>query len=170
MKQILLAAALTLLPLTNNACCQEKRDDSRVAEAEFKIRIVIGDAVLTATMYESPTTLDFLSMLPLTTKLEDFAGTEKISYLPRKLSISDAPSGSDPSAGDIAYYSPWGNLAIFYRDFGYSDGLVILGRLDSGIDLLAKYEGSIEARIESIRTSCTESGCRLTSRNPSVEP
>lgn len=24
----------------------------------------------------------------------------------------------------ITYYAPWGNLAIFYRDFGYSAGLV----------------------------------------------
>ncbi|MEH7502625.1 cyclophilin-like fold protein [Neobacillus drentensis] len=23
----------------------------------------------------------------------------------------------DPSVGDFTYYSPWGNLAIFYRDF-----------------------------------------------------
>jgi hypothetical protein len=30
------------------------------------------------------------------------------------------------------------NLAIFYRDFGYSSGLVSLGRLDSGVDVLAR--------------------------------
>jgi hypothetical protein len=148
MNQILLAIVLISLPLTNNAYCQEKKDDSNLAEVKLKIRIVIGDTVLTATMYENPTTMDFLSMLPLTVKLEDYAKTEKISYLPRKLSVKDAPSGSDPSPGDIAYYSPWGNLAIFYRDFGYSSGLLILGKLDSGIDLLSKYEGSIEARIE----------------------
>lgn len=32
--------------------------------------------------------------------------------------------------GDITYYSPWGNLALFYRDFGHASGLVRLGRLD----------------------------------------
>jgi hypothetical protein len=31
--------------------------------------------------------------------------------------------------GDITYYAPWGNLAIFYRDFGYSPGLVRLGHI-----------------------------------------
>ncbi|MBW1690081.1 MAG: hypothetical protein JRI71_00195 [Deltaproteobacteria bacterium] len=50
-----------------------------LAEAELKIKIVIGHTVLKATMYESPTTIDFLSMLPLTIKLEDYAKTEKIS-------------------------------------------------------------------------------------------
>jgi Cyclophilin-like family len=36
-------------------------------------------------------------------------------------------AGSDPSIGDIAYYAPWGNLALFYKDFGYSNGLITLG-------------------------------------------
>ena len=40
--------------------------------------------------------------------------------------------------GDITYYAPWGNLAIFYKDFGYSRSLIMLGKLDSGIEKLAK--------------------------------
>ena len=46
----------------------------------------------------------------------------------------------DPSVGDIAYYAPWGNLAIFYRDFGFSDGLILLGRLDDGAETIAAPE------------------------------
>ena len=56
---------------------------------------------------------DFISLLPLTLTLEDYAKTEKISDLPRTLTKERAPAGSDPSVGDITYYSPWGNLAIF---------------------------------------------------------
>jgi hypothetical protein len=78
-------------------------------------------------MYDNPTSRDFLTLLPLPLTLEDYARTEKISYLSRKLSTEDAPSGSDPSVGDFTYYSPWSNLAIFYKDFGYSSGLIILG-------------------------------------------
>jgi hypothetical protein len=58
--------------------------------------------------------------------LKDDAATEKISDLPRKLSSADAPPGSDPDVGDFAYFAPWGNLALFYKDFGYSVGLVKL--------------------------------------------
>jgi hypothetical protein len=82
--------------------------------------------------------------------LEDYAGTEKISNLPKRLSTENAPSGSDPSVGDIAYYAPWGNLAIFYRDFGYSRGLVILGKIDSGMDAF-KVPGSVRVTIEVIK-------------------
>jgi hypothetical protein len=148
MKTIVLAAVLATLILISNIYGQEKSKVGNLAEPQLKIQIVIGKTVLSATLHNNPTTMDFLSMLPLTLKLEDYAKTEKISYLPRKLSVKDAPSGSDPSPGDISYYSPWGNLAIFYRDFGYSNGLIILGKLDSGIELLSKYEGSIEVRLE----------------------
>ena len=74
-------------------------------------------------------------------------GVFQITDLPRRLSIEDAPSGSDPSVGDITYYAPWGNLAIFYRDFGYASGLVILGKTDSGIEVL-NVPGSLRVTIE----------------------
>jgi hypothetical protein len=59
----------------------------------------------------------------------------------------DAPPGSDPSIGDITYYSPWGNLAVFYRDFGYSNGLVKLGKMDSGVEALNR-PGPLKVTIE----------------------
>jgi len=102
----------------------------------MKIRLRLEDTELTATLIDSKATQDFIALLPLNLTLEDFAGTEKISYLPKRLSIEGAPSGSDPSVGDMAYYAPWGNLAIFYGDSGYASGLVILGKIDSGIEAL----------------------------------
>ncbi len=116
----------------------------------MKIRITLEDAVITATLTDSKTTQDFISLLPLTLTLEDYAGTEKISDLPKKLSTEDAPSGSDPAVGDITYYAPWGNLAIFYRDFGYASGLVILGKIDGGIEAL-NVPGSVKATIELLK-------------------
>lgn len=122
-----------------------------VSEAKtLKIRFKVGDTVLTATLIDSATTMDFISLLPLTLTLKDYAGTEKVSDLPRRISIEGAPSGSDPSVGDITYYAPWGNLAIFYKDFGYSSGLVILGKIDSGIEAF-NVPGSLKVTIEVIK-------------------
>jgi hypothetical protein len=106
--------------------------------AAVKIRIEIGETSIRATLNDSEAARDFASLLPLTVTLEDYAETEKVATLPRKLSITGAPSGSDPDVGDIAYYAPWGNLAIYYRDFGYSAGLVKLGRIDAGIETLER--------------------------------
>jgi hypothetical protein len=40
---------------------------------------------------DNPAVRDFLSMLPLTLTVEEFAGREKISYLPRELRHRDSP-------------------------------------------------------------------------------
>ena len=77
-------------------------------------------------MIESKETTDFISLLPLQLTLEDYAGTEKGGQLPKKLSTEGSPAGSDPSIGDITYYAPWGNLAIFYKDFSFAHCLIIL--------------------------------------------
>jgi hypothetical protein len=114
----------------------------------MKIRIKVGKEVLTATMLNTETSRDFISMLPLTLRMKDYSGTEKISDLSRRVSTKDTPSGYDPSVGDIAYYSPWGNLAIFYKDFGYSKGLIKLGSIDGGIEKLAGMQGDFEAVFE----------------------
>jgi len=114
----------------------------------MKIRIKVGNEFITATMLDTETSRDFISMLPLTLRMKDYSGTEKISDLPRKLSTKNGPSGHDPSVGEITYYSPWGNLAIFYNDFGYSKGLIKLGSIDGGIEKLASRQGDFEAIFE----------------------
>ncbi|OQW88525.1 MAG: hypothetical protein BWK72_09125 [Rhodoferax ferrireducens] len=103
----------------------------------MQIHLTIDGQQLTATLTDSPTTRDFIAQLPLTLKLDDYAATEKIAYLPKKLTTQGAPAGIDPAPGDVTYYAPWGNLAIFYRDFGYSTSLIKLGRIDTGIGALA---------------------------------
>ncbi len=117
---------------------------------QYKIKITIGDTSLAATLDDNSTTRDFIALLPLDLTLEDYAGTEKISYLPKKLSKEDAPAGCDPSVGDITYYAPWGNLAIFYNDFGYANGLIKLGKIDQGVEELNKA-GSLNVSIELIK-------------------
>ena len=77
----------------------------------------------------------------------NYAGTEKVSDLPKKLSKDGAPSGSKPSAGSFAYYSPWGNLAVFYKDFQYSNGLIILGETEAGLENLKDIDGEVKVEI-----------------------
>lgn len=115
----------------------------------MKVRLTLEHTVITATLIDSKTTQDFISLLPLTLTLEDYAGTEKISNLPTRLSTEGAPAGGDPSVGDIAYYAPWGNLAIYYSDFGYSSGLVILGKIDGDMEAF-DVPGSVSVTIERI--------------------
>jgi hypothetical protein len=88
-------------------------------------------------------------LLPLSLTLSDYAEIERIADLPRKLSIEGAPAGVAPRAGDITYYAPWGNLAIFIEGRSYSRGLVRLGKVDTGLPALQR-QGPSKVRIERI--------------------
>jgi hypothetical protein len=118
----------------------------------MRIRLTFDGKAVAATLLDNATGRDLLSLLPMTLMLEDYNATEKIGDPPRKLSTAGAPAGVDPSVGDIAYYAPWGNLAIFCKDLGYSRGLIELCRIDSGIETLSA-SGSLKATIEQVRKS-----------------
>lgn len=102
----------------------------------MQITLKTGTTTLHATLNNTVAARDFAAMLPVTVTLSDFHATEKVADLPGKLSTTGSPKGTDAKRGDITYYSPWGNLAIFYRDFEYAPGLVNLGHIDSELDWL----------------------------------
>ena len=131
---ILTRAMVLLLVATSAVAATDEVSHSR--RETMNIRMTMAGQIITASLEESDSARDFFAMLPLTLPLEDYAETEKIAYLPRKLTTQTAPEGIDPQVGDIAYYAPWGNLAIYYRDFGYSSGLIRLGRITSDLDAL----------------------------------
>lgn len=136
------AGAACILAALAAAAPAMARDATGGQEDTVKIRIRTADTEIAATLDDNATARDFISLLPLTLTLKDYASTEMVADLPRRLDTDDAPAGIDPSVGDITYYAPWGNLAIFYRDFGYARGLVRLGRIDSGIGELAGADGT----------------------------
>ena len=114
----------------------------------MKIRITVaGGRSATATLAPNATARDFASLLPLSLTLKDYASTEKVADLPRRLATDGAPDGFDPAAGDVAYYAPWGNLAIYYKDFQYSPGLVRLGVLEGNVETLTASD-SVSITIE----------------------
>ncbi len=127
--------------------CTKQEEIPMTQTLHHKIKVTLGGKEFTATLNDSKTSRDFISLFPLELTLEDYAGTEKIDNLPRRLSTEGAPDGSTPSVGDIAFYAPWGNLAVFYKDFRYSTGLIIFGKMDSGIEQLSGL-GRVNAKFE----------------------
>ncbi|MCA0043158.1 cyclophilin-like fold protein [Celeribacter litoreus] len=112
-----------------------------------KIQFTFGSEVLTATLDDTAAGRDFAAMLPLDLMLSDYHGIEKVSDLPRKLDTSGAPDAYKPETGDITLYAPWGNLAIFYKPFQKSRGLVRLGAFDGSLSALVAA-GDTSVRIE----------------------
>jgi hypothetical protein len=133
-----------------HAAFAQNEATSMERESFMKIRLVVENAVVEAILDDNAASRDFAAMLPLDVTLSDYHQTEKIADLPSTLSTDGAPDGIDPAIGDITYYAPWGNLAVFYRDFGYARGLIRLGRIDSGIETLIK-QGELRVRIERVQ-------------------
>jgi hypothetical protein len=97
---------------------------------------------------DSPVVRDFLSMLPLEVPFEEFAGREKIAYLPRQLDFSGSP-GSDPENGDLIYFTSWGNLGFYYNASGieYSDATLHIGTYTATEEQLSLLEGDVSIYI-----------------------
>ncbi|MFF8717300.1 cyclophilin-like fold protein [Streptomyces sp. NPDC015184] len=104
------------------------------SEHAVHIRLTTETGSFEATLNDSAAARDLATLLPLTLETEDFHQTERIAYPPRKLDTTGAPDASHPRAGDLAYYTPWGNLALFHRDGQHSPSLVILGHLTDRTD------------------------------------
>ena len=136
-------AACSAEEVTSNKTAANAQHRPVPREEAMQIRIKTDQTALTARLEDSAAARDFAAMLPLNLTLKDYASTEKVADLPRKLSTDGAPDGIDPEPGDIAYYAPWGNLALYYRDFGYSRGLVRLGRIETGAEQLRSLEGTV---------------------------
>ena len=88
---------------------------------------------------------DLYSQLPLTIEVEDYSTNEKIFYPPEELDTGDAPEAAG-GAGVLAYYEPWGDVVLFYDDFGTASGLHELGTVTSGSENISELSGSV--RIE----------------------
>ncbi len=112
------------------------------------IRFRFSEQEIVVAMVDNSAARSLRNMLPLTLRFEDYARTEKVGTLPKKLDTSDVPAGYDPSVGDLTLYAPWGNLAFFYEDHGYARGLVPLGRVVSGSHLLEELDRADLVRIE----------------------
>lgn len=129
--------------------CFGLSDVCMAAETQAKkIKMLFSGEQAVVVLDAHPAVQDLLSMLPMTVTFEDYNGMEKIGYLQRKLQTEGSPSSCDPSVGTFAYYAPWGNLSVLYRDFRHSEGLVPLGRIESGMNSLARMQGDFSVRLE----------------------
>jgi hypothetical protein len=142
----------TLAPPTPTTAASETPNESVEGVVGAVVRFSSPSASVDVTIDEdNPAVRDFLSMLALTLTLEEFAGREKIAYLPRQLAHAGSP-GSDPEDGDLIYYVPWGNIGFYYNTAGicYSDQTIHLGTYAASRDQLEQLTGP-DVSVEVVR-------------------
>lgn len=118
---------------------------------DVKVKLTFNNEEVIVNMYDNSASRDFLAQLPLTVTLEDYVGKEKISILQKRLAADHVKFENQPKKGDFAYYSPWGNLAIFYKGFeDATNDLIILGKIESGKENFENIHGDFTVNIEKI--------------------
>lgn len=118
-----------------------------------RIRLTVGDQVATATLLDNATARDFASLLPVTIQMHDLFGREKPGPLPRALDTGGERVFSY-QLGDISYWSPNHDIAIFYvGDDGTipNPGLIRLGVVDEGIEIIGNAGAGFTLTIEAVQ-------------------
>lgn len=116
--------------------------------SSMQIRLRIGGAEATARLYDNATARDFASLLPVTITLHDLGGREKAGALPRDL--ADGQGQSDYRAGQLGYWSPSSDLAIYYHEDGFripSPGIVMIGEIETGLDTITDADDNATVSI-----------------------
>ena len=115
----------------------------------MKIKIKIGEKILTATLADNATAQDFVSVLPFKASMDDLLGREKYATLPKALS-ENGPRAKRYEVGDIAYWSPSHDIAIYYRQDGESipaPGIIPIASIEAGAEAF-NVSGSVKVAIE----------------------
>jgi len=115
----------------------------------MKIRISIADKVVIATVADNATARDFVSVLPLSVSMKDLFGREKYGGLPKAFS-ENGPRKNTYKVGEIAYWSPDHQFAIYYHQDGESipsPGIISIAKIDAGVEAF-NVPGSVKVTIE----------------------
>ena len=115
----------------------------------MKININIGGKILAASLADNATARDFVSVLPLNLSMKDLFGREKYGDLPKELS-ENGPRKNRYEVGDIAYWSPNHQLAVYYKQDGESipsPGIIPIAKMDAGTEAF-NVSGSVKVTIE----------------------
>ena len=147
-----LVFAMSLMPGQSkapNASSPNPQRASSDRRQNMKINLKVGSKILVASLADNPTARDFASVLPLRLSMKDLFGREKYGDLPRALS-ENGPRKNTYEVGDIAYWSPDNQFAVYYRQDGESipsPGIIPIAKIDDGAEAF-NVSGSVNVTIE----------------------
>jgi hypothetical protein len=115
-----------------------------------RLKITIEDRVLTAVVLDNETARDFLTLLPMTARANDYVSREKYWHLPHAL-VAQSGRQNEYERGDLGFWIPNNDMALFYNHDGTelpTSGLIVVAKIASGLEVFNRYPGSVEFKIE----------------------
>jgi hypothetical protein len=144
----LVLATSVLAPIS----AAETLPDTSASAGDVRIAVSIGGQSLTGTLANNRAAHDFAAQLPLDLTMDDLFGREKFARIPEPVDQGVRRTWRY-RAGDIAYWSPRQDIAIYYREDGEiipPPGLIPIGRLDGSIEAFS-VRGPVRVHIELAR-------------------
>ena len=126
---------------------EEPVEDGGTSSADTLI--TIGDTKVMASLDDSETSRDFLSLLPLTIDMTRFYDREYAGSLSPASLSRNGEEIDDFENGDVTYYVAGNALAIFFDKETESDqgGLIRMGKITSDLDILINLQGDTQMTI-----------------------
>ena len=121
--------------------------ENAVNGENMKISVSDGTNKIVYELNASGQSKSLYSQLPLKVQIENYSTNEKIFYPKEKLPLKNGIEGSGDS-GTLAYFSPWGNIVLFYGKFSEYPGLFILGKAASGAENIKNLSGMVSVEAE----------------------
>ena len=121
--------------------------ENAVNGENMKISVSDGKNKIVYELNGSEQSKSLYSQLPLKAQIENYSTNEKIFYPKEKLPLKNGIEGSGDS-GTLAYFSPWGNVVLFYGKFSEYPGLFILGNAASGAENIKNLSGMVSVEAE----------------------
>jgi hypothetical protein len=142
-------SAVLLLSATSTLLAAAPANDATSSVGDVRIVVKIGDTVLQGTLAKNVAARDFAAQLPLDLTMDDLFGREKFARIPNPVSEA-VQRKSSYSIGDIAYWSPKQDIAVYYRQDGETippPGLVPIGKFDGSVETF-NVPGKVHIHIE----------------------
>lgn len=120
------------LPNSESSTKNDQSKENGVGEGEKLInaKIVVGNKVFTAKLYNKETTQALISKLPMTINMAELNGKEKYYHLPENLPTQLTEMPATIHAGEIMCWSS-NSLVLFYNTYSNSyGGYVKLGYIE----------------------------------------
>lgn len=116
------------------------------------ITIKAGNAVIAATLDDSPTAQDFVKSLPLTISMKRWGDREYYGKVREPLSDRGRKQNGFAN-GDVAYWPRGGSFAIFFNNKVNPDisDLIVFGKISTDLKVFDAMDESLDMRIELAR-------------------
>lgn len=121
--------------------------ENAVNGENMKISVSDGKNKIVYELNASGQSKSFYSQLPIKVQIENYSTNEKIFYPKEKIPLKNGIEGSGDS-GTLAYFSPWGNIVLFYGKFSEYPGLFILGKAVRGAENIKNLSGIVTVEAE----------------------